>query len=489
MRICFFIAVFFLSHGLLAQTDTLNIGVLNKADSLTDYNQQRIDSLQQKIDQLTHLRAGADSSKSLQNLKSKRQALQNKADSLNRIGQPSALVQKSLDSLNNLKPLKKLDSLNQEIVTLQKKIQDPVNKIENSINSKVQGFNKITDNQFKAANAPSTPNLPQTSLTTPTIDGAGVKVPDVGQQVQDVKSKVQVPDELKQAQQQLNKVSEVSGKVDTYQNEVQQIKDGGLKNSTAIDKLAEEKISGIKEVSAVQQELGKAKMPTTMDEEAAKNMLKEQGKEQVMKVAKDHFAGKQEALTAAMQKMSDLKLKYESLDSLNVPKRRVNPLKGKPFVERLVPGLSFQVQKSQHWLIDINPSLAYRITERWSTGLGWNQRLGYGKRVAYQQQESMYGARLFTEFRWNKGISFRLEGESLFGIPVPTFANAKNIEDPARWINTAFVGIKKDYRIVNRLKGTLFVLYMVYDDHLSSPYANKLNTRFGFEYTLKSKKK
>ncbi|MCZ8216299.1 MAG: hypothetical protein O9262_08675, partial [Cyclobacteriaceae bacterium] len=258
--------------------------------------------------------------------------------------------------------------------------------------------------------------------------------------------------------------------------------------STAIDKLAEEKISGIKEVSAVQQELGKAKMPTTMDEEAAKNMLKEQGKEQVMKVAKDHFAGKQEALTAAMQKMSDLKLKYESLDSLNVPKRRANPLKGKPFVERLVPGLSFQVQKSQHWLIDVNPSLAYRITERWSTGLGWNQRLGYGKRVAYQQQESMYGARLFTEFRWNKGISFRLEGESLFGIPVPTFANAKNIEDPARWINTAFVGIKKDYRIVNRLKGTLFVLYMVYDDNLSSPYSNKLNTRFGFEYTLKANK-
>jgi hypothetical protein len=489
VRICFFIAVFFLSHGLLAQTDTLKISVLNKADSLVNYQQQRIDSLQQKIDQLTNLRAGADSSKSLQDLKSKRQALQNKADSLNRMGQPTVLVQKNLDSLNNLKPLKKLDSLNQEIVTLQRKIQDPVNKIEKSINDKVQGFNKITDNQFKTDYALNAPKLNETSLNTPTLNGIDVKVPDVNQQVQDVKAQVQIPDELKQAQEQLGKVSDLSSKVDTYQNEVQQIKEGGLKNSTAIDKLAEDKISEIKEVGALQQELGKTNMPSAMDEEAAKNMLKEQGKEEVMKLAKDHFAGKQEALTAAMQKMSDLKLKYESLDSLNVPKRRANPMKAKPFVERLVPGLSFQVQKSQHWLIDINPSLAYRITDRWSAGLGWNQRLGYAKRVMYQEQESMYGPRLFAEFRWNKGISFRLEGESLFGIPVPSFANAKSMEDPARWINSAFVGIKKDYKIVNRLKGTLFVLYLIYDDNLSSPYANKLNTRFGFEYTLKSKKK
>lgn len=472
----------------MAQTDTVKINAINKIDSVTDRSQQRIDSLQQKMVLLTNLRTTADTSQSLQNLKSKRQLLQSKADSLNRIGQPSALVQKSLDSLNNLKPIKTLDSLNQEIVTLQQNIQDPINKIEKGINDKIQSFNKITDNQFTIDNAPNSPKLPETSLSTPTLNGTDIKVPDVNQQVQEVKNQIQVPDELKQAQEQLSKVGDVSSKVDAYQNEVQQIKEGGLKNSTAIDKLAEDKIAEIKEVGALQQELGKANMPTNMDEEAAKNMLKEQAKEEVMKVAKDHFAGKQEALTAAMQKMSDLKLKYESLDSLNVPKRRANPMKAKPFVERIVPGLSFQVQKSQYWLIDINPSVAYRITDRWSAGLGWNQRLGYGKRVVYQEQESMYGPRLFTEFRWNKGISFRLEGESLFGIPVPSFAKAKSMEDPARWINSAFVGIKKDYRIVNRLKGTLFVLYLIYDDNLSSPYANKLNTRFGFEYSFKQKK-
>lgn len=487
VRISFFIAVFFITQTLWAQTDTLQLTAINKIDSITNRSQQRIDSLQQRIDKLTNLRAGTDSSKSLQTLKSKRQALQHKADSLNRLGQPSALVQKSLDSLNNLKPIKTLDSLNQEIAALQQKIQDPINKIEKGINDKVQSFNKITDNQFNVNNVPNT-KLPEASLAAPSIEGTTAKMPSVNQQVQEVKSQVQVPDELKQAQEQLSKVSDLSSKVDSYQNEVQQIKEGGLKNATAIDKLAEDKISEIKEVGALQQELGKANMPTTMDEEAAKKMLKEQAKEEVMKVAKDHFAGKQEALTAAMQKMSDLKLKYESLDSLNVPKRRTNPMKAKLLVERLVPGLSFQVQKSQYWLIDVNPSLAYRITDRWSAGLGWNQRLGYGKRVVYQEQESMYGPRLFTEFRWNKGISFRLEGESLFGIPVPSFANAKNMEDPSRWINTAFAGIKKDYRIVNHLKGTLFVLYMIYDDNLSSPYANKLNTRFGFEYTFKSKK-
>ena len=50
-------------------------------------------------------------------------------------------------------------------------------------------------------------------------------------------------------------------------------------------------------------------------------------------------------------------------------------------------------------------------------------------------------------------------------------------------------GMKKEYRITKNLKGTVLVLYNIIDPRHKSPYNDRLNTRIGFEYTIKKKQK
>ena len=95
----------------------------------------------------------------------------------------------------------------------------------------------------------------------------------------------------------------------------------------------------------------------------------------------DHFAGKQEQLKAAMDKMAKYKQKYSSVSSIkDLPKRPPNAMKGKPLVERLVPGLFFQFQQKNYNLFDFNPYLGYKLSGRFTSGLGWNQRYAYDRR-------------------------------------------------------------------------------------------------------------
>ncbi len=485
MRIGFLFAVLLAFQGVYAQQDTVRIPVISKADSVFEAKQKSIDSVQQQILQLLQIKIASDTSRSLQRLRQEKFALQQKVDSLTRIGQPNALLQQKLDSLNTLRPLRTLDSLNQQLSQLQQKIQDPISKVEGAINKQVQNINTFTANQVPLELTTAATTLPTSSSLPTTIPSANANIPKVNTRTENLKPDLELPKEIQQGKDQLGKIGELSSSVDAYQKDIQQIKEGGLGQSTELSALAEKQLGSIDEVSALKEELGKSNLPVEgLDEESAKAMLKEQAKGEAVKLAKDHFAGKQQALAGAMAKMSDLKLKYESLDSLTVPKR-MNPMKGKKWTERIVTGLSFQVQRSQNWLVDVNPSLAYLITRRFSAGLGWNQRIGFGSGASYQKQEEVYGPRIFSEFRWNKGISFRLEGENQYGIPVASFATPKNKEDQYRWINSVQIGLKKDYQIVNRLRGTLFILYLVYDDNMSSPYANKLNTRFGFEYKLR----
>jgi hypothetical protein len=72
--------------------------------------------------------------------------------------------------------------------------------------------------------------------------------------------------------------------------------------------------------------------------------LKQEAVEQIQQQAVDHFAGKQEVLQQAMDKMSKYKRKFSSLESLDKlpkhPNRPRNGLKGQPFRERFRVGLN-----------------------------------------------------------------------------------------------------------------------------------------------------
>ena len=208
------------------------------------------------------------------------------------------------------------------------------------------------------------------------------------------------------------------------------------------------------------------------------------------KAAVDHFAGKQEQLKAAMEKISKYKQKFTSASSIkDLPKRPPNAMKGKPFVERLVPGLYFQHQQKNFYLIDVNPYLGYRITGRLTASLGWNHRYAYDKRNrTFNRDSRIFGPRGYIDLKVGKGFIAHFEGESMNAFVPSTLVG--NPDDGQReWVWSFMTGLKKEYKIYKNLKGTALIQYNWFNKYYKAPYVDRLNSRIGFEYMLKEAKR
>ena len=205
------------------------------------------------------------------------------------------------------------------------------------------------------------------------------------------------------------------------------------------------------------------------------------------KQAIDHFAGKQDKLQAAMDQMSKYKQRYSNVQSIkDLPKKLPNEMHGKPLRERLVPGLSIQIQKRSDWWFDFNPYLGYRFTGRITAGLGWNHRIAFNfDKGEFNPDMYIYGPRTYGEFRIKKGFSGRLEVEVMnTPVRIPPSQDFATQE----WVWSAMAGLKKEYRISKSLRGNAQVLYNLFNPHYKSPYTDRLNMRIGVVYVIPAKK-
>ena len=169
-----------------------------------------------------------------------------------------------------------------------------------------------------------------------------------------------------------------------------------------------------------------------------------------------------------------------------MPKKVPNPMKEKTFVERLVPGMTFQILKKDNFLLDVAPYLGYRFTGRLTIGAGWNQRISFNSEKT-STQTNVYGPRVYGDYNVFKGFSGRLELETMNAF-VPQ--DLKITDNGQReWVPAILLGIKQQYTIYKTLKGTALVLYNFYNPDYKSPYGDRLNVRFGLEYAFKKKKK
>lgn len=449
-------------------TDTLLQKSIQRADSVTLSFQSKVDSLNTLYQE------------QFSKIDSTRNRLQLKIDSLNNLKLPTEKLTRKLDSLNQLKGqqlaglTKKVDELKSKAtqglkeIQLPPQLQEPMQKLQSSI----QGYS------LPALNT-ATPGIP--SLEIPKL--GNTKLPTLTNQLA-------LDPNLKDLTSNLNKISGITDQAGQYAHDAQNLVKGNLDEVKSIDKTIESKVAGMDGVDQLAE--GKALMTeyTQLDSAALKNKAKELVQEQVMNLAQDHFAGKQEVLQQAMDKMSKLKSRYSEVKSMaELPKKLPNPLKGNPFIERLVPALTFQIQTSQYFLLDVNPMFMYLISPRLSAGAGWNQRLPFDG-LSVTNDESIYGPRAAFEFKWTKGISFRLLPEIMNTIIPPLIASSKGV-DPAyrEWVPSIFIGIKKDFTVYKNIKGNTEVLYNLYDKDGMSPYGDRLAVRFGFEFPIKKKVK
>ena len=220
--------------------------------------------------------------------------------------------------------------------------------------------------------------------------------------------------------------------------------------------------------------------------------LKQTAMEEVKKEAINHFAGKEQVLQSAMEQVSKYKQKYSSVGSLSEiqnMKRPPNPLKGKPFIERLVPGIAIQIHSKHYLNFDFNPYAGYKITPKFTAGLGWNQRFAMEwSTKTFKHDGRVFGPRTFVEYNLPRGFCIRLEGEWLNSL-VPS--NAVGKDASRQWVFSTMTGLKKDYRFFKKVKGFTIVqfdLVRLIKPNNNSPYADVVNTRFGFEFPLKKKK-
>jgi len=210
-------------------------------------------------------------------------------------------------------------------------------------------------------------------------------------------------------------------------------------------------------------------------------------KQQVRQVAINHFAGKEEQLKQAMETISKYKNKYSSLNSLeDIKKRRPNEMKGKPFIERFVPGISLQIQKKgDDFMVDFNAYAGYRFTGKLNAGVGWNQRIAYNTNYnGFNPDARIFGPRIFSEYALWKGFSPRAELE-VMNTNVPIITTTDPLE--REWVWGAFIGLKKEYSFVKNIKGTVLIMTRLFNPDHKSPYADVLNVRFGFEFPMKKK--
>jgi len=272
-------------------------------------------------------------------------------------------------------------------------------------------------------------------------------------------------------------------------SQLPQVAQGGRpqQEMTAEEKAAD--VSGIKTVGQQTKELEEYKNMTAKmkDQEA----LKKEATEKAKKVSIDHFAGKEAQLKAAMEKVSKYKQKYSSLNGVSeLSKKRSNEMRDKPLVERIVPGIAFQIQKKgDNLMVDFNSYAGYRFTQRVRAGLGWNQRVAYNtKSYRFNSTARIFGPRVFGEIKLMKGFSPRAEVE-VMNTTIPPLLTGPNDPEHRQWVWGAFVGIKKEYKLWKNVQGTAMVMGRVFNPKHKSPYADVLNVRFGFELPMKKKLK
>lgn len=515
MKLCNIIAFFCLLTTIAFGQNTVSDTPIDSVDQrFWDSSNQKIDSIQLSFgyqsDSLRLIYANKFSK-----IDSAKQVLKSRLDSIatfqfssksilpNGVDSVRAAWTGKLDSLGSSHHLQnithKLDSLNNLREKTFSELNEKVQSLKDKTMGKLKGMNLPTELSDKASEVSSKIEgfqIPASDMNIPSLNIENGNSGNLGNlniqsPVQDLglKSEGALPNLTPEA----GGLSDVTGKAGEYGKEVSELTKGNLSEVKELPATAEAKaveLSGLREVKDQTQVLEEYK--GLSEKMQNPDSLKEFAVQEVKQVAVNHFAGKEQQLKEAMETISKYKAKYSSLNSIGeITKRPPNEMKGKPLVERIIPGIGIQVQKKgQNLLIDFNTYAGYRFTGRITAGLGWNQRVAYDvDRGKFNPGERIYGPRVFGEYKLWKGFSPRVEMESM-NTRVPPLTRTPTF-DPAKreWVWGAFVGLKKEYRFVKNVKGTALVMMRLFNPDHKSPYADVVNVRFGFEFPMKKNKK
>lgn len=458
-------------------------------DSLQAKLPQMPDSLKQayhKIDSIkTDFNAKARSLKNsydstIAKIDTPRAKINSSIDSLQRLQLPTDKYTRKLDSLANLKTQAE-SKFNSNLADLKSKTTGKLNALDLPPQYKepVQAMAKNVDAFSLNSNAIEIPGVEIPGYELPKLDGLNLPNGDISKFT--TLPKIETP---------VGDLSKVTENLKGVQEDVKSITSGNVGDVKELPKTLENQAGKMEGVQELQKQSGiidetKGKLDIVKDPSSGKEKAVEMAKE----VAIDHFAGKDQQLKAAMDQMAKYKQKYSSMSSIkDLPKRPPNAMKGKPFIERLVPGLYFQFQQKRFNLFDFNPYVGYRISGRFTAGAGWNERFARDKKLdTWNPNGRIYGPRAFVDFRVFRGFMAHLETEYMNSFVHADIKNQNYEVGNREWVWGMMTGMKKDYKIYKNLRGTVLLQYNLFNPKYRAPYVDRLNSRIGVEYVLKKK--
>jgi hypothetical protein len=405
--------------------------------------------------------------------------LNHRIDSLQKLNLPTSKLTAKADSLSNLR-FKKLEELNNKASSLKSKTIAKLSEIELTpgmegpaaeLTQKINGFDLV--------------NNPYTQI--PSLDIPGYSLPEMNG-LSDLTEKIP---SLSDIETPLGDAEEFSGQLNGISDDVKNITEGKLADVEHVPDAIEKQAANIEGVKELQKQSGiaddYAEQITGLNDPGA---VKKHAAELAKKELVNHFSGKEEQLKAAMDKVSKYKQKYSSASSLKeLSKRPPNAMKGKPFIERLVPGIYFQYQRKNAYLLDVNPYTGYRISGRFTAGIGWNHRLACDKKDKdWLKRSVIFGPRAFLDAKLGRGFVAHVEQETMNTF-IPSTIHLNPEDGEREWVWSTMVGMKKEYRIYKNLMGTVLLQYNLFNRYYKAPYVDRLNSRIGFEYKLRKKKK
>ncbi|MBS1681929.1 MAG: hypothetical protein JST48_09470, partial [Bacteroidetes bacterium] len=379
-----------LKKELFDRSDTLR----KSADSLrqvVQYQNKKIDSLSKEFhhrtDSVQHTYAAP-----LRKLDTEIGRLSHKKDSLIKLKLPTKKIKRQLDSLKRMQA-KKLREFNSKINKVKTemlgkaaslKLPPEVQKEVATFTKNIKGFQLPTDFfKLPSVNVPgmpnitngSLPNMPSANLPALSLPNVNTSLPSVNLNNLKLPSTLQLEGVVKNDLQQFESIKKKAN-AETLEKDLENI----AQQNSELKSLAKDE----QQLKDLKKKLSGAN-PKNIDSLAL----------QQLKPAVDHFAGKEKELQSAMGTIAKYKQKYSEVKSLSeLPKRRPNPLKGKPWQERLVPGLNYFVMSKDNTLVDLNLYVSWRFTPRLTGAIGWNERMGVSKgQVITHRYDRVLGVR------------------------------------------------------------------------------------------------
>ena len=407
--------------------------------------------------------------------------LNHKKDSLSKLHLPTLSVTHKIDSLQKAQTAKlkelngKIDKVKNETLTKVSSLHLPpeAQKEIDNLTKNIHSF-KVPHDFFKLPGMNFIPKttsiLSNFSLSLPSnLSIPAVKIPSL--QKFNLNTK------------QLPSLSQLEGSLG---KELKQLQSAASMKS--IEQTVTKELSQNAEVKSLLKEEAQVKDMTSQlskmkDAKGAKDLAEKQ-----LMPAVNHFAGKEKELQSAMGEISKYKQKYSSVKSLSeLPKRAPNPLKEKPWIERVVPGLNYFILRKHSTFVDFNPYICWRFNPKLTASIGWSERIGISHgNASTSKYDRVHGARVNASYLWTHGFIFRISPE-LMSAYVSTSSTRDTNEQAL--VFGLFGGVRKDFKIYKGIIGYSEAMYNFIQKPGQDLYGDRLSLRLGIEVKIKKKPK